>query len=340
MGWWILGILIVFVSMTYPWTRTPYGRLDYRVALSLRLLTFNINIKPNPATKTKILMPLNLVYPLSALLPKEKEAQVEDTRIPGSADSILIHTYWPEAKESLKSPAPLIVFFHGGGFVTGSVPIYDAEARSIARATNCIVISVEYRLAPTFPYPAAVEDCYTALCWAKENAERLGADPSRLIVAGDSAGGNLATVTALKAKNEGGPHIVAQILFYPVTDMTGKHYPSYDNFVDGYGLTRKFFEQFEQAYLPNEADRSDPYASPICADNLGDMPPALIITAGFDPLTDAALAYGKKLEDAGVAVTYQNYPSTIHGFMSIRLFYQRRQAMHKLREFLDQTLHS
>ena len=249
--------------------------------------------------------------------------------------------YWPEHWDR-KKPLPVLVYFHGGGFVLGDVKTFDALARSLSNATNGIVVSVDYRLAPAHPYPAAVNDSYAALTWVSRNAQSLGGDATKLVVAGDSAGGNLATVVCLKARDQGGPAIAAQILYYPATDLTDKYYASKDHFGDGYGLLKQEEAAFHRAYIGHIQNTTDPYISPLYAPSLAHLPPVLVFTEGFDPLTDSTKAYIERLQQEGVAVTWHHYPETIHGFMSVPLFSQRRLALEETaqfwnRLFLEQT---
>jgi acetyl esterase len=213
------------------------------------------------------------------------------------------------------------------------VNIFDPLTRSLANTTKAIVISVDYRLAPTHPYPAAVDDAYAAVVWATQNAASLGGDASRIAVAGDSAGGNLAATVSLKARDMGGPAIAAQIMYYPAVDLTNTHYDSKEKFADGYGLSTESNAAFERAYV-GHGDRTDPYISPLYAKDLTRLPPALVFTAGFDPLTDAVKLYIDKLERNGIPVTAYHYPNIVHGFMSIRLFSERRDALDKTNQFL------
>ncbi len=331
-------ILIGAIAYTYSWTYTDYGRLDYRAAVSLHLLSFERPYKPDPTSDFEFELPINLIYAFSGLLPKAEMAKIADVEIAGDGGPIPARVYWPQSLSAESTPPALIVYFHGGGFMVGSVDIFDPLARSIAKATESIVLSVDYRLAPAHPYPAAVNDAYSALQWAAANAGELGADGNKLIVAGDSAGGNLATVTALQAKDRNGPAITAQILYYPVTDLSAKIYPSTTHFIDGYGLSTKARIAFNTSYIGHIADPTHPYISPLYAENLSSMPPALIVTAGFDPLTDGVNAYIKRLKESGVNVTAQHYSDTIHGFMSVGLFSQQKDALEATRTFLLQAL--
>jgi acetyl esterase/lipase len=326
----------VFLAMTYSWTFTPHGRLDYRAAFSLHLLSFEKVIRPDPEVDFEVNMPVNLIYAVSFALPKEQVHKVEDIVIPGPDADLPARIYWPATTDTPASPLPVIVFYHGGGFVVGSVDIFDSLTRALSNATSAVVVSVNYRLAPAHPYPAATIDAYAALEWAAENIDALGGDPAKLIVAGESAGGNLATVVALRANNEGGPSIAAQLLYYPGTDFTDSNYPSREKFADGYGLSRESVLTFFDAYTGHIADKSDPYLSPIRAPSLAGMPPTLMVTAGFDPLVDSCTAYTRRLQDDGVKVTHRHYPTMIHGFMNIGLFPQRREALTSSAAFLTE----
>lgn len=327
--------LIIAIAYSYTWTYTPHGRLDYRAAASLHTMSFTYNhFKPIPSMDFEIPLPINLIYSLSDLMPNEKVAETKDIKIPGNGIDIPARVYWPQNGDR-NQPLPVIVYFHGGGFVVGSVDIFDSLTRALANATKAIVVSVDYRLAPAHPYPAAVDDCYAATQWAADNIATLGGDPKKIAVAGDSAGGNLSTVVALKARDAGTPTIAAQIMYYPAVDLSETHYDSKDKFGDGYGLSKAAGKKFEQAYGANVTDRKDPYFSPLYAPSLTGLPPALIITAGFDPLTDASKAYAAKLQSSGTSVTALNYSDIVHGFMSVKLFPQRRDALNATSVFLN-----
>ena len=243
-------------------------------------------------------------------LPPDPVAKLEDRRIPGPAGEIPIRIYTPENARGL------LVYFHGGGWVIGSLETHDGPIRSLANAAGCTVISVDYRLAPEHPHPAAVEDCYAATRWAAENARALGADPARLAVGGDSAGGNLAAVTALLARERSGPTLCFQLLVYPVTDHDFDR-PSYRENAEGYFLQRQDMQWFWDHYAPSAAERNAYTASPLRARDLTGLPPAHVITAEFDPLRDEGEAYAARLREAGVPVSAVRYDGQIHGFFSM-----------------------
>jgi acetyl esterase len=233
---------------------------------------------------------------------------VTDRTIPGSRGEIPVRVYRP-AGQGL----PVVVYFHGGGWVIGSVETHDVYCRSLADAASVIVVSVEYRLAPEHRYPAAAEDAYEATRWVGEHAGAFGGRSGALVVAGDSAGGNLAAVVALMARDRGGPAVAGQILIYPITDHDFNT-PSYLQFANDYFLTRETMMWFWDHYAPRGVDRDQAYLSPLRAQSLQGLPPALIMTAEYDPLRDEAEAYAEMLRRAGVEVTLTRYVGMIHGF--------------------------
>ena len=237
---------------------------------------------------------------------------VRDTAIPGMAGTIPARFYRPVADGVL----PLLVYFHGGGWVIGSLDTHDDVCRDLAAQAGCAVLSVDYRLAPEHRFPAAAEDCFTATRWAAQNAAGLAIDPRRLAVGGDSAGGNLAAVTALMARDQGGPALRFQLLVYPVT-CGRMDSPSIHENADGYLLTRDAMVWFWDHYAPAPADREQPYAAPLRAADLSGLPPALVITAEFDPLRDEGEAYARRLQASGVPTTLHRYDGQIHGFLTM-----------------------
>ena len=333
-----LTVLLAAFALTYSWTYTPHGRLNYLAAFSLNLLSFTYkDFQPDPNVDFRFNLPVNLIFSISSLLPKEQVLKTEDINIPAEGMTIPARIYWPAGTEQTKQALPVIVYYHGGGFVVGSVDLFDAMTRSISNAAKAIVISVDYRLSPAHPHPAAINDSYAALRWAEQNATRLGGDINKLILGGDSAGGNLAAVVAQLAKTNNGPNVAAQLLYYPVVDLSGKRYPSGKKFMNGYVLSSTAMNAFHQAYIGHRTDRSDPSISPLYAKNLNGLPPALILTAGFDPLTDAATTYGTRLSDAGVTVTQHHFSDMVHGFMSVALFKQQREGLNLTRKFLNKV---
>jgi acetyl esterase len=238
---------------------------------------------------------------------------IENLRIPGPEGEIPIRIYTPESP----APRPALIYFHGGGWVVCSLDTHDVVCSALAHRAGAVVIAVDYRLAPEHKFPAAVNDCYAATDWVAANAEKLGVDPKRISVGGDSAGGNLAAVMSLKSRDENGPAIALQVMVYPVTDLSSFATSSYEKFGEDHYLTKKQMEWFRDHYLRNMDDARDPHASPLLANDLTRLPPALIITAECDPLCDEGAAYAKRLSGAGVPVTYTCYPGMIHPFFSL-----------------------
>jgi acetyl esterase len=253
----------------------------------------------------------------------EPVALVEDRAAPGPAGDIPVRLYRPDVRPA----PPLVVYFHGGGWTIGSVDGHDLVCRALANRVGCAVLSVEYRLGPEHRFPAAADDAWAATVWAASHAAELGADPERLVVAGDSAGGNLAAVVALQARDAGGPRIAFQYLIYPSTDMRPRDWPSHRENGEGYFLELRDMEWFQGHYLGSPADAEDWRASPAAAASHAGLPPALIQTAEYDPLRDQGEAYGELLRAAGVSVRVTRYRGMIHGFVSLDVLDASRTAM-------------
>ncbi|MFC7307946.1 alpha/beta hydrolase [Streptomyces monticola] len=238
---------------------------------------------------------------------------VEDRTIPGpeGAPDLPVRIYLPDPGE-VRGPRPTVVFLHGGGWAICDLDSHDGTARGLCREAGAAVVSVDYRLAPEAPFPAAVEDAYAAVCWAAQHLGELGGDPGALVVAGDSAGGNLSAVVAQRARDEGGPALALQLLIYPATDMT-QEWPSLAKNAEGYFLSASHMAWFRDQYLGTGGDPADPRISPLLGD-LAKLPPAHIVTAGCDPLCDEGQAYAVRLREAGVTVTEGYFPRMFHGF--------------------------
>ena len=229
-----------------------------------------------------------------------------------SADGVPVRIYRPAGD----GPFPVTMMFHGGGWVIGDLVTADCQSREVCNGAATLVVSVDYRLAPEHRFPAAADDCYAATVWAARNAADWGGDPSRLAVAGDSAGGNLAAVVAQMARDKSGPAIAFQLLVYPVTDGVHFDTASYRDNGEDYLLTADSMHWFWNHYAPAVEARRNPYASPLLADDLSGLPPALVMTAEFDPLRDEGEAYAHKLAAAGAAVELVRYDGLIHGFFA------------------------
>ncbi len=248
----------------------------------------------------------------AAMAPPAAIAAVAGRIIPGPGGPLRLRLYTPPGQ----GPFPLLVFFHGSGFVLCSLDTHDGICRNLCAGAGCVVASVDYRLAPEHRFPAAPEDCLAALRWCAAHAAELGADAARIAVGGDSAGGNLAAVTAIRVRDEGGPRLAGQLLLYPVTDWHSPGWPSYAENAEGFGLTRATMEWFWGHYLADPAaEAAHPHAVPLRAPSLAGLPPALVTTAEYDPLRDEGEAYADRLRAAGVTVAATRWMGMNHGFL-------------------------
>ena len=262
---------------------------------------------------------------------------VRDLTADGPLGPIPLRVYRP-AGVPASTPLAVLVFFHGGGWVIGDLETHDVLCRQLTAGSGVSVVSVDYCLAPEHKFPAAVDDAWAATRWVVAHAGELAVDARRLAVGGDSAGGNLAAVVALLARDKGAPAIAVQVLIYPVTDLVGET-RSYRDFAEGYLLTREGMRWFIAHYLTAEAEAADWRASPIRAQSLAGLPPALIVTAGFDPLRDEGEAYAERLRAAGVRVDSVCYGGMIHGFVPMgRLLDTAGRAISLIAGSLSQAL--
>lgn len=260
-------------------------------------------------------------------------ASVEDRLIPvGNEEEINVRIYTPEGE----GPFPLFVYYHGGGWVIGDLETADASCRMLANRTERVVVSVDYRLAPEYKFPVPVEDSYKALKWVKEHATELNGNASRIVVGGDSAGGNLSAAMTLLSKDEKGPEIEGQILIYPVTSLTYDT-KSYFEFQQGFGLDRDLMIWFGNYYINGEADTRNKLAAPLEAEDVSGLPPAYVITAEYDVLRDEGQAYAEKLRDAGVQVETICEEGLVHGyFTNMAVFPDRiKTSISNIAEFLN-----
>jgi acetyl esterase len=242
-------------------------------------------------------------------------AAVADLAVPGPAANIPVRSYRPQGA-SANTVLPALMYYHGGGHTIGDLDTHDTLCRELCNRSGIAVFSVDYRLGPEHKFPAAVDDSFAALQWVAHHAEKLSINPGKIAVGGDSAGGNLAAVMALMARDHGGPAIALQLLIYPATDLRFLS-ASHKTNGQGYLLTTDIIDYFTACYLNNDADRLDWHASPALAGNHSGLPPALVMTAGYDPLRDEGRGYADLLRASGNQVEYIDYPGQIHGFITM-----------------------
>lgn len=331
----IAGLIITGFVGVQSWRQTPFGTLHTNAAILLKGIEI---LQIDLFKENKSLRDIRETSQNSRKFLQKKTTPIfhlKDTAFAGPAGSIRVRIYTPSPQTGL----PVILYFRGGGWIMGNLDSHDNICRLLANSANGIVVSVDYRLAPEHPFPAAVNDAYAALNWVSENAASFGGDPDLIAIAGDSAGGNLAAGVALMSRDRRGPKISAQVLIYPVINAMELNTKSYRQFKEGFYLTKQYMENFIALYLPNQKDRQHPYASPLLAGSLADLPPALVLTAEFDPLRDEGLAYAEKLHDSGVPITHIRYQGMIHGFVGMdRLFGQSKQAITDISDYLGKHL--
>ncbi|MCH7323963.1 alpha/beta hydrolase [Solibacillus sp. MA9] len=266
----------------------------------------------------------------------ESVAKVEEHSVPVKDGKIKVRIYTPEGEGDF----PIFIYLHGGGWVLGDLDTVDIPCRSIANQAECIVVSVDYRRAPEYKFPVPLEDCYEAALWVAKNAGEWQGDSTKISIGGDSAGGNLATCVALKARDEQGPTFVSQILIYPVTDLSFST-NSYKENGEGYFLTQDSMEWFARHYINTEEDKLNPYVAPLLTEDLSNLPPAVVITAGYDPLCDEGLAYANRLQEAGIQVEYTCYEGMIHGFFWMAgIMDKGKQAIEQVSRHLQESFTS
>jgi acetyl esterase len=247
-------------------------------------------------------------------------ASVHDGAIAGPGGEIRFRRYRPLGAAT--GPLPTLIYYHGGGFVIGNIETHDSTCRRLANKSRCQVISIDYRLAPEHPFPAPIDDGIAAFRHIRDNAAAFEADPKKIAVGGDSAGGAMAAVVCQDARRAGEKMPAFQMLIYPATDSS-KQSASRQDFAQGYFLDKELMDWFWNAYAPAGTDLTDLRLSPLLEQDFKGLPPAFVLTAGFDPLRDEGRAYANRLIDAGVKTTYVNYPGTVHGFFSMTRFLQQ-----------------
>jgi acetyl esterase len=251
-----------------------------------------------------------MMLTLAALSEEGPEVgDVRDQLVPGPHGEFLVRVFTPEGT----GPFPVYVTFHGGGWCMGNIAMTENECRDVVRDVGCVVVAVDYHLAPEHKFPIPVEDCYSATTWVVDHATDFGFDPERVAVGGSSSGGNLAAAVAIMAGDRGGPKLLFQVLDVPAVDSRMKTLSMEEN-AEGYLLTKESMQQFWSLYLRGPDDATNPYASPASAEDLSGLPPALILTAEYDPLRDEGEEYGRRLQAAAVPTTISRYDGMIHGF--------------------------
>jgi len=303
--------LIVALLVVNAWRTTPYGKLSWITALVVK-------VSNSETSEPKLLAPSEQRIFVEGNTRRVASAPVairemKDVSIPLEGREIKARVY----RDNDGTDLPVLVYFHGGGWVVCSVDGYDYLARLLCKKTRAIVVSVDYRLAPEHPFPAGVEDCYGCTLWVSRNARSLGGDPGKLMVCGDSAGGNLAAVVARMAAAKKDPKIAFQVLIYPVLDISRMDTASYAKYENGFILTKREMEYYRVHYLRNPADAANPLVSPLLADVPADLAPALIVAAQFDVLHDEGQAYRDKLKAAGVPVRYEEFQGVLHSFVAM-----------------------
>lgn len=290
--------------LAWRWTETPYGRMDLGAALVVHTMPSGSGEMTPEARE------IANAWTAPFMGDPEPTVSIGDTHFPGPAGELPLRLYTPPGE----GPFPVVAWIHGGGFWMGDdLPMWDGTCSRLAREANALVVSIGYRLAPEHPFPAAVEDSYAGLRFVAAHAREWHGDPTRLAVMGGSAGGNLAAVVAQRARDESGPPIVYQVLVVPALTAEEGATESRRIFARGYGLDG--IPEMIAAYLPNPADRGRTWASPLAMERLRGLPPALILTAQFDPLRDEGEQYAARLQAAGVPATVQRMPGAIHGFL-------------------------
>ena len=288
----------------------PERELDPQAAALLDDLATGVS---PPASTLSVATGRALLDDLFAVEEPEPVGSTTDLEIGGPNGPIPLRIYLPVGE----GPSPVLVFLHGGGWVRGSLDAYDGLCRRLANGAECVVVSVAYRRAPEHPFPAGLEDCYAATEWVVENAATIEGDPDRVAVGGDSAGGNLSAAVTLAARDRDGPDLAHQLLIYPATNPPSvRWFDSYDENGEGYLLTMDSVEWYLEQYT-EPADVGNAYAFPLRARDLSGLPPATVLTAGFDPIRDEGVAYAERLTEAGVEVDHLHYDSQIHAFVSL-----------------------
>lgn len=331
-------ILLCFLGLCLlvgSWTRTPWGRLDMKLAILLKYMSV---MKVDLFEEKRSIEQIRAFSArggriLQAAAPEVR--QVIDKTIPGPRGPLSIRVYADKTEPGL----PVVIYIHGGGWVLGSLDTHDNTCRAIAKKAGVMVLAPDYGLAPEKPYPHGLDEVYATLVWARENAGGMGGDSHTIFLAGDSAGGNLAAATAIRARASNGPALAGQILIYPALSLHEFNTASYATFSHGYYLTRRYMEKFRAYYVPSLSHRLSPMVSPLLATSTAGLPPTLIVTAQFDILRDEGEMYARRLKKDGVPVTLIRVKGVIHGFLKMdRLLSQADETVLDIASFINQTV--
>lgn len=300
----LLALVFLIVIVMWQMRRTPHGPIQLKTAIALKAMNFGSQPRSIEGLRREMVM-------RAKGSPKPELTSIVDYAPVLNGAQLPMRLYKSNAEDTL----PLVIFFHGGGWVAGSIESHDSQARQLAIESECAVLSVDYRLAPEHPYPAAYDDALATLAWVRQQHTELGVDINNIAVSGDSAGGNLAAALAIADQDTTDAPIKAQLLVYPVTDVSGFDSDSYQKFDNGFMLTRDAMKAFTLSYsAKDKAVAASPQVSPMNQPSVERVAPAMILTAGFDPLKDDGRRYADKLKDAGVSVEYAEYKESIHGF--------------------------
>jgi acetyl esterase/lipase len=311
----LLFLRIKWLGLVSRFPPLPGGVLDEQAALMRRAQAVLGEVPLEQISVSKARSDFHKNFPLLRLIGGrfEKVDSTRDLTIPSPSGSIPARLYLPGREKNY----PLVIYYHGGGWVIGDIVTGDNIARFLCHHVPCAVLSIDYRLAPEHPFPAAVEDGLLAFKWAAAHAGELSSDPGRILVGGDSAGGTLSAVVAQQVRQEGSPALAGQLLFYAATDSASLDTPSFREFGEaGYGLPRKDVEWFLAHYAPDPTSRLDPRMSPLLAKDLRGLAPALVVTAEFDVLRDEGEDYARRMQAAGVQVEMMRCNGMVHGFLS------------------------
>jgi acetyl esterase len=315
----ILFLIASSFLLVYSWSNTPYGKLDFRLAIPFKLLGMleKFEKKSDEEIRNGFINPIamkKMRQQVSAGAAMTSKTVLYSGNITEKLieNEIPVRIYSPEGG----GPFPLLVFYHGAGFTFGDLEFSDNLCRSVSQKGSIVVVSVDYRLAPEHPFPSGLTDAYDALLWTYKNARVLNAIPERIAVGGESSGGNLAASVSLMCKEKKPDLVNLQILIYPILDLANLESDSYNKFATGYGLTKQQMAHVINAYVRDKADLTNELASPIYARDLKNLPPTLIISAKFDVLRDEGETYAKKLVKAGVSVNHVRYDTMAHGFIT------------------------